>query len=479
MKRVAFGLAAVLVAAGLGLTVPPPTPAFAQPSSSSPANGATIPATSEVFSWTDNHAEGSLWNYYLEISTSPTTDYAYFGYFMGGIVFSSGDLAAASLNLNSIGRALPGGTYYWHVLGKYGYCGANGTSWTAVRSFVVKDPVAVAPRLSVSPATMSFTVQAGTSGVQVALAQDFTVANTGGGSLYFNFGPHVASSWLLDTGCTDVGGVCTAQATVDPTGLGVGTYPMALDVWDSGSSPAALNSPQSITVTLHVVAAPVVPDITAPTKPTLVAPAYSTTLSSSSAVVLKWTASTDPAPASGLAGYLIRWRMVPSTTWLGWGGVRTGVSASFTAVPGSTYQFDIRSGDKAGNVSLGSTVVTTRVPWDQVSASYVGVWAAVAQVGSYRGSIKRTIKLNASAAITKVGRYYGILVTKGPGRGKVGVYVDGHLISTVDTYATTVKLRQYIAIKTFATAGTHTIKIVNRATAGRPKIELDGLLANR
>ena len=100
-----------------------------------PADGAQVPYGSQVFTWSDNYNEGPLDHWYMEISTRPETDYFYFGFFQTLPVYTSGDVRVSSVNLNSQGRALPPGTYFWHVVGFYGAYGMNGTYWTAfVRS---------------------------------------------------------------------------------------------------------------------------------------------------------------------------------------------------------------------------------------------------------------------------------------------------------------------------------------------------------
>ncbi len=54
------------------------------------------------------------------------------------------------------------------------------------------------------------------------------------------------------------------------------------------------------------------------------------------------------------------------------------------------------------------------------------------------------------------------------------MYVDGVLRKTVDTHATTTRHRVVVWQGLFR-SGQHTLRVVNRATAGHPRIDLDTL----
>jgi hypothetical protein len=72
--------------------------------------------------------------------------------------------------------------------------------------------------------------------------------------------------------------------------------------------------------------------------------------------------------------------------------------------------------------------------------------------------------------------HVGLIMHTGPDRGKVKVYVNGTLQATVDTYATTSRPRVMVW-QTIAAAGS-TVKIVNAATPGRTRIDLDAIVTN-
>ena len=73
--------------------------------------------------------------------------------------------------------------------------------------------------------------------------------------------------------------------------------------------------------------------------------------------------------------------------------------------------------------------------------------------------------------------HVGLVMAKGPTRGSAKVYVDGILKATVNTYATSAQSR-VIVFERSIPAGTHRVKVVNVATPGHPRIDLDAVLTN-
>ena len=96
------------------------------------------------------------------------------------------------------------------------------------------------------------------------------------------------------------------------------------------------------------------------------------------------------------------------------------------------------------------------------------------------GSTVYTTKVGASATFTLGGggwtaAHLGLVMTKGPGHGAVKLYLDGVLKATVNTYSATWKYRNYVYDFGPLTAKAHTVKLVNVATAGRPRIDVQGM----
>lgn len=110
------------------------------------------------------------------------------------------------------------------------------------------------------------------------------------------------------------------------------------------------------------------------------------------------------------------------------------------------------------------------------AVTYDGPWTAVhaARPSTFTDDTTHTTTARrASASITFPGdRPVSLVMTTGPDRGKAAVFVDGRYQGTVDAYAPEPRQRVVMWSDTFG-PGTHTLRLVNRATPGRPRIDLD------
>ena len=91
-----------------------------------------------------------------------------------------------------------------------------------------------------------------------------------------------------------------------------------------------------------------------------------------------------------------------------------------------------------------------------------------------KSTARQTSAAGASVTYSFVGRSVGWLSRIGPGEGAVKVYVDGVLASTVDLAAPAATSRQLVFTRTWGSVGTHTIRLVNVGTIGRPVAIIDG-----
>ena len=80
----------------------------------------------------------------------------------------------------------------------------------------------------------------------------------------------------------------------------------------------------------------------------------------------------------------------------------------------------------------------------------------------------------ASAKLTFTGRNVAIFGTRGPGCGSFQVFVDGALRATADAHASTTGYRRMLFRFGWNAAVQHTVRVVNVATAGHPRTDLDG-----
>jgi N-acetylneuraminic acid mutarotase len=158
----------------------------------------------------------------------------------------------------------------------------------------------------------------------------------------------------------------------------------------------------------------------------------------------------------------------------------TDTSLTVSLAPGNTYNFQIRGTDAHGNVGTwtpGTAFILKG--FQQTAASFTGVWKKQTLAGSWGGSVSWSKTVGASASITFTGRNLALVGTKGPGYGSADVYVDGVLWKTIDCKsATTSKALILFRYSTeLLTNQTHTVMIVNKATVGHPRFDIDGFLS--
>jgi hypothetical protein len=95
------------------------------------------------------------------------------------------------------------------------------------------------------------------------------------------------------------------------------------------------------------------------------------------------------------------------------------------------------------------------------------------------GKIRSTSAKGASVTYTFTGRGVSFVSRRGTTSGKASVYLDGHLVATVDLYSSSTTVRWVAWAKTNATSAKHVLKIVNLATSGRPKLYIDAFATIR
>lgn len=66
-------------------------------------------------------------------------------------------------------------------------------------------------------------------------------------------------------------------------------------------------------------------------------------------------------------------------------------------------------------------------------------------------------------------------MAKGPDRGSFAVYVDGAKVATVNTNSAT-KVNATVVWRQTVTSGNHSLRIVNLASRGHPRIDFDAIV---
>ncbi|MEQ6902507.1 hypothetical protein [Nocardioides sp. YIM 152588] len=150
---------------------------------------------------------------------------------------------------------------------------------------------------------------------------------------------------------------------------------------------------------------------------------------------------------------------------------------------GNTSRFDIVMFRELSVLQEDNTYATDYQGWgttDPGSLSYTGTWRKVSCACASGAAMRRTRARGASVTFTRTYErddHVALVMAKGPRRGAADVYVDGVKRATVRTHAAKVRNR-VVVFDRWMPAGTHTVRVVNRATRGHPRIDLDAVLTN-
>lgn len=223
-------------------------------------------------------------------------------------------------------------------------------------------------------------------------------------------------------------------------------------------------------------------------------PAY---YSSTIPMRVAWSAS----DASGICGYDVLQEFAgPGPSPLVTGTLAT----SFSAATGMDYDGSYGGGagvktgwfvvarDCAGNTTQKRTntesVIYTETgastTVDPIRVTTTGAWSRASCECWLGDAVRRSTARNASLSfrvpISGAGKRVALVTNTGPDRGAFDIFVDGVRKRTYNSYATAaVKKNSVIAWEAGLAAGTHTIKIVNKGTAGHPRVDVDALLVTR
>jgi hypothetical protein len=191
-----------------------------------------------------------------------------------------------------------------------------------------------------------------------------------------------------------------------------------------------------------------------------------------------WPAGADAG--GSIARYEVRWRtdgVLGASAAFAASAVR---STSRAMTVGHTYGLLVRTRDLAGNWSAWSEsgAFRPRVSQDtSPTLKRAGGWYFERHASLSYGSTLDSSNKGASLTRTFSGRAVGLIVSRGPGRGKAQVYVDGTLAQTIDTYRSTAQYRWLSFARAWSTSGPHTIKIVVlRLPTTHPSIAVDAFV---
>jgi hypothetical protein len=266
-----------------------------------------------------------------------------------------------------------------------------------------------------------------------------------------------------------------ASYTVNVTGCSAGTVVLTLN---AGS---VMNATSNAGPATDVTATSVLIDRTAPTTGAPAASLRSGVVlgGASLPLALAWAAA--DTGGSGLATYDLA-RSFDGAAFVVIAGGFTSPSINTTTSSGHTYRFEVRAHDHAGNVGgwvAGPTLKPSLVQQTSTSITYHLTWTTSTYASFSGGSVRYATAAGASASYTFTGRSVAFVTTRAISRGAVKIYIDGVLATTFDCYAASSTFRYVAFARTWASSGTHTIKLVVVGTAGRHRVDLDAIEVER
>jgi hypothetical protein len=114
------------------------------------------------------------------------------------------------------------------------------------------------------------------------------------------------------------------------------------------------------------------------------------------------------------------------------------------------------------------------------STAYAGTWGTQLSARFSGGSVRYAIRAGRYMTFTATSaRSIAFVTTKARSRGSFRVYVDGHLRATVSASSAITRYGQLLFQYSWATPGTHRIRIYVLGTRGHPRVDVDAFVVLR
>jgi hypothetical protein len=274
----------------------------------------------------------------------------------------------------------------------------------------------------------------------------------------------VAASWDRDrlSGLDEVAAFLTLDVGRGAVG---GTYPLTIRATGAGTE-------RAVVVNLAVLVDGAAPVVSAPTDRLLLRGQVGPT----APVRVSWAASDA---GSGITAQEL------GQSRDGGEFAAVGVAAATRAIVrhfslGTAYQYRLRATDRTSNASdwrTGAPFVLAGYP--ETRAAYAGRWATHVHSSSWGGRLRYASSRGASVTFRFAGREVGWVAPMSRGRGWARVYVDGRFVARISLYSRVGSPRRIVFTRSWLRSATHTIRIVNEGTPGRPRIDVDGFVVRR
>jgi hypothetical protein len=117
---------------------------------------------------------------------------------------------------------------------------------------------------------------------------------------------------------------------------------------------------------------------------------------------------------------------------------------------------------------------------DARAVRYTGSWRRRGAQGAHDGRTSTSTRAGNRARFTFTGDQVGVLATRGPGRGRIRIRIDGRTIATVDLRASSTSMRRVVLVRGLA-HGEHTIEVlhIKRPDGRTGRVDIDGFLYTR
>ncbi len=142
-----------------------------------------------------------------------------------------------------------------------------------------------------------------------------------------------------------------------------------------------------------------------------------------------------------------------------------------------SYKYEAQAVDAYGNTGAevpGSDLSPVVYQQNTSQVTYSGSWHTSSSASYSGSSVKYSSTAGASASFKVSGRSFAFVTTRASTRGKVKVYVDGTLKTTLTLTSSTTKYRNLAYAITFSSSATHTIKLVVKS--GRVDVDAFAVL---
>jgi hypothetical protein len=145
----------------------------------------------------------------------------------------------------------------------------------------------------------------------------------------------------------------------------------------------------------------------------------------------------------------------------------------------------IRAKDCHGVTGASNVVHAVIQPGDDLDAAmtYAGAFKVAhctcfpGGTSHYTSTKNASVSFRTAKPIDASGVELALIMPKGPGRGSAAVYIDNKYKATINTYHAGPNINGQIVYQVLLPGtATHAVKIVNLATAGHPRIDLDATI---